>query len=249
MPGPWSRTSSHHLVAAPAQLELDRLAEAVLQRVRDQVGSPPARGAAGPTCRPGRPRCAATARSARAPPPAPGSRQRSPHASPRSNRSQFSANRPVAIARDVQQRIDQARQAAAALARRAPSLVATFWSDGSPSASGSAIELHLQDRERRLQLVRRQRHELVAQRGSPPRPGPARSCSSCRRRRSVRSRVTLVKPTSSPFASRSAVITTLAQNREPSLRTRQPSSSKRPSRAAISSSRSHLPVARRPPPW
>ena len=58
----------------------------------------------------------------------------------------------------------------------------------------------------------------------------------CASRRSVRSRVTLAKPTSTPRASRSAVMTTLAQNSVPSLRTRQPSSSKRPSRAATSSS-------------
>ena len=37
------------------------------------------------------------------------------------------------------------------------------------------------------------------------------------------------KPTSFPLSSNSAVTTILAQNREPSLRTRQPSSSKRPS--------------------
>ena len=40
--------------------------------------------------------------------------------------------------------------------------------------------------------------------------------------------MTFAKPTSVPSASRSAVMTTLAQKREPSLRTRQPSSSKRP---------------------
>ena len=49
-------------------------------------------------------------------------------------------------------------------------------------------------------------------------------------RRSVRSRVTLAKPMSAPSSPRSAVITTFAQNREPSLRTRHPSSSNRPSR-------------------
>jgi hypothetical protein len=43
--------------------------------------------------------------------------------------------------------------------------------------------------------------------------------------RSVWSRVTLTKPTSRPVESRSAVSTTLAQKREPSLRSRQPSSS------------------------
>ncbi len=45
-----------------------------------------------------------------------------------------------------------------------------------------------------------------------------RSCSACLR--SVRSRVTLVKPTSWPARLRRAVMTTLAQNCVPSLRTR-----------------------------
>ena len=54
--------------------------------------------------------------------------------------------------------------------------------------------------------------------------------SSSMRFRSVRSRVTLAKPRSLPSASSTAVMTTLAQNRVPSLRTRQPSSSNRPSR-------------------
>ena len=58
-----------------------------------------------------------------------------------------------------------------------------------------------------------------------------RRCSSAARR-SERSRVTLAKPTSAPSPSRSAVMTTLAQKRVPSLRMRHPSSSKRPSRAA-----------------
>ena len=44
-------------------------------------------------------------------------------------------------------------------------------------------------------------------------------------RRSVMSRVTLAKPTSSPSSSRTAVIVTCAQNAVPSLRTRHPSSS------------------------
>ena len=45
--------------------------------------------------------------------------------------------------------------------------------------------------------------------------------ASFSRFRSVMSRVTFVKPVSSPLWPRSAVITTLAQNCEPSLRTRQ----------------------------
>src|SRR5437868_207689 len=57
-------------------------------------------------------------------------------------------------------------------------------------------------------------------------------------RRSVRSRVILENPRSSPSGVKSAVMTTLAQKRVPSLRTRQPSSSKRPTRFASSSSRS-----------
>ena len=44
-------------------------------------------------------------------------------------------------------------------------------------------------------------------------------------RRSVMSRVTFEKPRSRPDSSRSAVMTTLAHSFEPSLRTRQPSSS------------------------
>ena len=57
------------------------------------------------------------------------------------------------------------------------------------------------------------------------------------------SRVTLVKPTSLPSGVRTAVITTLAQNWLPSLRTRIPSSSKLPVAVAISSSRSGLRAA------
>ena len=59
--------------------------------------------------------------------------------------------------------------------------------------------------------------------------------------RSVTSRVTLPKPIRVPSSSRTAVITTLAQNRLPSLRMRQPSSSNRPSDAACDSSISSLP--------
>ena len=59
------------------------------------------------------------------------------------------------------------------------------------------------------------------------------ACECCRW---VRSWVTLAKPRSRPSASRSAVTTTLAQKRVPSLRTRQPSSSARPCSRAIASS-------------
>ena len=52
--------------------------------------------------------------------------------------------------------------------------------------------------------------------------------ASSARLRSVKSRVTFAKPVSSPVSSRIAVRMTLAQKREPSLRTRQPSSSTRP---------------------
>ena len=62
------------------------------------------------------------------------------------------------------------------------------------------------------------------------------SRSSCAARRSLRSLEILAKPITAPASSFTAVITTLAQKREPSLRTRQPSSSKRPTSAAISSS-------------
>ena len=52
----------------------------------------------------------------------------------------------------------------------------------------------------------------------------ARICSSCTRR-AVRSRLTLPNPTRSPASSYTGVITTFAQKRVPSLRTRHPSSS------------------------
>ena len=71
----------------------------------------------------------------------------------------------------------------------------------------------------------------------------SRSRSSSSRRRSVRSRVTLVKPISWPEASWIGVITTLAQNLDPSLQTRQASTSKLPSLRATSSSRSGAPSA------
>src|SRR5262249_30151827 len=51
------------------------------------------------------------------------------------------------------------------------------------------------------------------------------------------------KPRNFPVSSCNAVITTLAQNRVPSLRIRQPSSSTRPSMVAISSSRCGLRLA------
>jgi hypothetical protein len=58
----------------------------------------------------------------------------------------------------------------------------------------------------------------------------------CAMRRSVRSRVTLANPTNDRSSAYSAVMTTLAQNWVPSLRTRHPSSSNRPtSRATLSS--------------
>ena len=67
--------------------------------------------------------------------------------------------------------------------------------------------------------------------------------ASCSSLRSLRSRVILEKPRSFPSSPRSAVITTLAQKREPPLRTRQPSSSKRPSRVASRSSSAGQPRA------
>jgi hypothetical protein len=70
-----------------------------------------------------------------------------------------------------------------------------------------------------------------------------RACSSAARR-SVRSRVILAKPSSSPLSSWIASSAVSAQNRLPSLRSRQPSSVKRPVRRAVSSARRGLPAAR-----
>jgi hypothetical protein len=67
--------------------------------------------------------------------------------------------------------------------------------------------------------------------------------SSLARRRSVSSRVILLNPMSAPSALRIAPITTLAQKREPSFRTRQPSSSSQPSRAAEARLLAGFPVA------
>ena len=97
-----------------------------------------------------------------------------------------------------------------------------------------------------LARVIRSRSRSWCRSGRPP-PDlflhPALACrsrsSACRR--SVRSRVTLAKPRSVPASSRRAVMTTLAQKREPSLRTRQPSSSNRPSAGASRSSSSGQP--------
>jgi hypothetical protein len=61
--------------------------------------------------------------------------------------------------------------------------------------------------------------------------------------RSVMSRVILAKPTIFP-SRRMASMTTCAHKREPSLRTRQPSASNFPSRAAVSSARAGRPVLR-----
>ncbi len=96
--------------------------------------------------------------------------------------------------------------------------------------------------ERRAQLVRQRREELVLDASGAlrlharvalgledllallVRQSRAPRCACC----SVRSRVSLAKPSSRPWASRIAVMVTLAQNSVPSLRTRQPSSTKRP---------------------
>ncbi len=59
--------------------------------------------------------------------------------------------------------------------------------------------------------------------------------------RSVRSRVSFAKPRRLPAWSRIAEKTTFAQKVEPSFRTRQPSSSRRPFSATISRSRCGLP--------
>ena len=64
----------------------------------------------------------------------------------------------------------------------------------------------------------------------------ARSRTNSAFLRSVRSRVIFENPTSWPDSSRSAAMATLAQKREPSLRIRQSSSSKRPSAAATRNS-------------
>lgn len=52
--------------------------------------------------------------------------------------------------------------------------------------------------------------------------------------------VTLAKPIGSPPRSRTGEITTFAQKRDPSLRTRQPSSSNRPSLAALLKARAGI---------
>ncbi len=70
-----------------------------------------------------------------------------------------------------------------------------------------------------------------------------RSRSASAARRSVRSRVTFANPSSLPFGSRSGSMMTFAQKREPSLRTRQPSSSNLPVARATCSSRSVFPLA------
>ena len=67
--------------------------------------------------------------------------------------------------------------------------------------------------------------------------------ASCAARRSVMSRVILTKPTSSPSAPRIASRTASAQKRVPSLRMRQPSSSKRPVSRAVASASAGLPAA------
>ena len=67
------------------------------------------------------------------------------------------------------------------------------------------------------------------------------SSASCASRRSVRSRVILVKPISSPSGLRIGSMTTVAQKREPSLRTRQPSASKWPWSRAVCSARAGTP--------
>src|SRR5436853_90081 len=73
----------------------------------------------------------------------------------------------------------------------------------------------------------------------------SRSVSSARSMRlgSVTSRTTLENPRRFPSRSRNAVMTMLARKRDPSLRNRQPSSSKHPSAAATCSCRSGLPLA------
>jgi len=67
-------------------------------------------------------------------------------------------------------------------------------------------------------------------------------CSASRR--SVISRVIFAKPMRFPKSSRMASITTLAQKKEPSLRTRQPSSSYRPVELAMFKARAGRLAAR-----
>ena len=68
--------------------------------------------------------------------------------------------------------------------------------------------------------------------------------ASWARRRSVMSRVTLAKPTCTPSPSRIGSMTTLAQNRVPSRRRRQPSASNLPAASAVASARAGTPCAR-----
>ncbi len=72
----------------------------------------------------------------------------------------------------------------------------------------------------------------------------ASSSSRCEFLRSVMSWVILAKPISSPASSRMASMITWAQKRVPSLRTRQPSVSQRPSVAACRNPLSGTPASR-----
>ena len=77
------------------------------------------------------------------------------------------------------------------------------------------------------------------------RAAPARAAApSAPRAVRVMSRVILAKPSRLPSLSRMRLMTTLAQNCEPSLRTRKPSASNLPSRSAVSSARAGMPAAR-----
>jgi hypothetical protein len=71
-----------------------------------------------------------------------------------------------------------------------------------------------------------------------------RASRACASFRSVMSRVTFEKPITAPSLSRIASTTTLAQNRLPSLRTRQPSASYWPRCRAVCSTWAGMPLAR-----
>ena len=120
-------------------------------------------------------------------------------------------------------------------------------------AAGSPASLRFKSSAWPITIIKR----LLKSCATPPVSWPSASIfwawarcawASCRAswasRRSVMSRVILAKPTRRPVSSFTRSITTWAQNRLPSLRTRQPSSSKRPSVIAVCRARSGTPAAR-----
>ncbi len=145
--------------------------------------------------------------------------------SPSSSGSGFSASRPVAIRETSSSASTSALSRSTFRDRRS-----NFRSARSSSACSRSLSANISIWTEVSGVLSSweamERNSSRTRSASSARARCSRSCS--RLRRAVRSRVTFANPTSWPQASRTALMTTLAQNREPFLRSRHPSCSTLP---------------------